>query len=110
MGDPKEYFSTYHLSQDCSISREITFGNEDEFNVSVSTVTHCTEKSGTGFYGPRRGSFSDINLRTGQPGIGENILVSSDDDMKTSAVQNIDIECMTPGNIRHEQDQSFCKV
>ena len=35
------------LSQDCSISREITFRNEDYFNVSVSNVTHCTEKSGT---------------------------------------------------------------
>ena len=93
------------LSQDCSISREFSFRNEDDFNVSVSNVTHCTEKSGTGFYGPRRGSFSYINLCTGQPGIGENLLVSSDDDMKTSAVRNIDIECMTPENIRFEQDQ-----
>ena len=93
------------MSQDCSISREITFRNEDDFNVSVSNVNHCTEKSGTGINGPRRGSFSDIYLCTGQPGIGENLLVSSDDDMKTSAVRNINIECMTPENIRLEQDQ-----
>ena len=93
------------LSQDCSTSREITFRNEDDFNVNVSNVNRCTEKSGTGNYGPRRGSFSDINLCTGQPGIGENLLVSSDDDIKTAAVRNIDIECMTPENIRLEQDQ-----
>ena len=73
-------------------------------NVSVGNVKHFTEKPGNEFHGPRRGSFSDINLCTGQPGTGENLLVSSDGDIKTSAVQNIDIECMTPENVRLEQD------
>ena len=49
------------LSQDSSISREITFRSEVDFNFSVSNVNHCIEKSGTGFHGPRMGSFSDIN-------------------------------------------------
>ena len=52
---------------------EITFRNEDDFNVRVSNVNHCTEKSSTAIIGPRRGSFSDINLCTGQPGTGENL-------------------------------------
>ena len=107
MGGSERILSTLPiiLSEDCSISREITFRNEDDFNVSVSNVNHCTEKSGTGFHGRRMCSFSVINLCTGQPGTGENLLVSSDDDIKTSAVRNIKIEFTTPENIRLEQDQ-----
>ena len=33
--------------------------------------------------------------------------MSSDDDIKMSAVRNIDVVCMTPENIRLEQDQEL---